>query len=242
MSKIWFFGDSYIADRRPFPPTTPSKSWTLDVVEAFPTYESENLAVPGASLDHLYTIYNENRDKFKKGDIVILTITSYNRLFLSSGEKVPNFLHVNFRMTDNGRVSVEEDDKYYGYFVSDLFNLRAQENIQNLVIDAFQYDAIEKGIKLIVLPIKDNVIDDKEYITIGKSSKEINLMSVTRKNYEKFFTGIERGWYNRPEVKEYDNTLANHLTPENNKVLANKVIHAIKTDAKTIDLTTDWIP
>ena len=43
-----------------------------------------------------------------------------------------------------------------------------------------------------------------------------------------------------PEVREYDNTLANHLDFENNEVLANKVIEAIKSNAKTIDLINGW--
>jgi hypothetical protein len=238
MNKIWFFGDSYIADRRPY---ISSKSWTLHVTEAFPKYESENLAFAGSSLDHMYTIYNENRDNFKKGDIVILTLTSHNRLFLSSGKTKPNFLHSSFRMLDNGRFDVQEDEKYYGYFASDFFNIRAQKSIKNLVVDAFQYDVIEKGIKLIILPIDDTVLKAREHVTIGMPSLKINLIAVTRKNYETLFSGLEKGWHNRPEVKAYDETLANHLTPENNKVLANKIIQALKTDAKTIDLTTDWI-
>ena len=237
MNKIWFFGDSYIADRRPY---ISSKSWTLHVTEDFPEYESENLALAGSSLDHMYTIYNENRNNFKKGDIVILTLTSHHRLFLSSGKTKPNFLHSSFRMTDSGRIPLEEDDKYYGYFASDLFNIRTQKSIKNLVVDAFQYDVIEKGIKLIILPIDETVLRNKEHLIVGKPSTEINLISVTRENYSKMFN-IEKGWHENPAVKEYDNTLANHLTPENNKVLANKVIQALKTDAKTIDLSTDWI-
>ena len=143
MNTIWFFGDSYIDPRDGGDidgdqiSSIDRKSWTHRVAQAFPTHESKNLAIKGASLDHMYTIYNKNRDRFERGDIVVLTLTAFRRLFLSCGELRPNFLHENFRLGDLGREDNKEGEIYYKYFESDLFNLRAHMSIQELVLNAF---------------------------------------------------------------------------------------------------------
>lgn len=237
MSKLWFFGDSYVA-KSPY-----AKSWTINVQEAFPEYDNENLATGGSSLDYLYHTYEQNRKKFKSGDIVIMSITVLSRLFLRerTREGHARFLLRDYLLSPGDRETVDENHEYYGHFVSDLFNPEAHTSMANLFLNSLQYDAMTKGIKIIVLPVTHTFpkldFEDKDAITIAKVTWEYYLTSVTSKSYRKKFN--VKKWQEHPEIIEYDQNLANHLSPKNNEILANKVIRNIKTN-EPIDLTTEW--
>ena len=253
MSKIWFFGDSFAA-------TVPrveghdEKSWTINVQEAFPEYDSENLAMVASSLDYLYCIYEQKRKEFIKGDIVIMSLTNIQRLLLRNLEE-----DLQLRFLQNGRITtplclqeenviefLPEDHPWYNYFADDLFNPEVHKANANLFLNSLQYDAITKGIKIIVLPIQDFPfldLDDKDSITIGKTTKYGNLSTVCLKQMRAKFKHIRwhwtSTWFEHEECREYDKTLASHLTPRNNEILANKVIRNIKTN-EPIDLATEW--
>lgn len=233
MSKIWFFGDSYIYNYKV------AKSWTINVQEEFIDYDSENIAVPGSSLDYLYYTYNKRRTEIKEGDIVILTLTTYHRLFLKHEKPVnPSFLFPDFIQTQGeGLEWINEGHEYYGHFVSDLFNLPVHEALKNVFLNSLQYDAITKGIKIIVLPVDKCGISEKDSITIANNTSH-SLMDVSGKQHQAKF-GISYEWFKHEKFREYDKTMANHLTPRNNEILANKVIRNIKTN-EPIDLTTEW--
>lgn len=247
MSKIWFFGDSFAANKPRFEGYY-GKSWTINVQEAFPEYDSENLALCASSLDYLYYTYEQKRKEFVGGDIVIMSLTTIERLFL---RELDEDLHLRF--LQNGRITsplapkekaVEyllEDHPWYNYFADDLFNPEAHKANANLFLNSLQYDAITKGIKIIVLPIALHLFldrEDKDSITIGKTTMSGNLGIVAVKQMQAKF-GISHGWFENEECREYDMSLANHLTPRNNLILANKVIRNIKTN-EPIDLTTEW--
>jgi hypothetical protein len=245
MSKIWFFGDSYVT--RIHESQSEIKSWTLSVHEAFPEHDSENLALSASSIDYLYFAYEQKRKHFSDQDIVIMSLTTIHRLFLRRHDETssPIFLQHN-RMHKRGPMEViDEDHPWYNYFLLDLFNPEAHKAKVNLFLNSLQYDAMRKGIKIIVLPINyfDYLdLDDKDSITIGKTTEKTSLMTVTEKQYDAKLNIKLRGndhWYNHQEGIEYDRTLANHLTPRNNEILANKVIRNIKTN-EPIDLTTEW--
>lgn len=232
MSKIWFFGDSYIATHKV------AKSWAINVKEEFIDYDSENLGLPGSSLDYLYYTYNKRRTEIKEGDIVILTLTTYHRLFLKHENPVPSFLFPEFIHTQGeGLEWINEGHEYYGHFVSDLFNLPVQEALKNVFLNSLKYDAITKGIKIIVLPVDKYEIREKDSITIANNIRH-SLMNVSEKQHQAKF-GISHEWFKHEECRTYDRNLANHLTPRNNLILANKVIRNIKTD-EPIDLATEW--
>jgi hypothetical protein len=245
MSKIWFFGDSFVAANNHF---LKAKSWTKTVQEAFPEYDSENLALIASSLDYLYYTYEQKRKKFKSGDIVIMSLTNIERLFLRQHKESA------YKFLQNGRITsplapkgkllerLPEDHPWYTYFADDLFNPEAHQANVNLFLNSLQYDAMTKGIKIIVLPIAHfHFIDreDKDSITIGKTTKSGNLTIVYGKEMQDKFNHIKSLFFQHEECRTYDNTLANHLTPRNNEILANKVIRNIKTD-EPIDLSTEW--
>jgi len=241
MNKIWFFGDSYVD------PRMRAKSWTINVQEAFPDYDSENLAMSASSLDFLYYTYEQKRKQFVKQDIVIMSLTTIQRLFLRRYDESsrPSFLQHNRIKTIGDMELIKEGHPWYNYFALDLFNPEVHTANPNLFLNSLQYDAITKGIKIIVLPIDhfDYLdLDDKDSIIIGKSTEETSLSKVTRKEIEaKFNINLHDNdhWANHQEAREYDSSLANHLTPMNNEILANKVIRNIKTN-EPIDLTTEW--
>ena len=138
-----------------------------------------------------------------------------------------------------------EDDPWCTYFADDLFNPEAHQAKLNLFLNSLQYDAMTKGIKIIALPITHfQFIDreDKESITIGGTLRGHTLVAVSEKQMETKFNRKYKTahyWWNKKEFQDYDTTLANHLTPRNNEILANKVIRNIKTN-EPIDLTTEW--
>ena len=245
MSKIWFFGDSFAANK-PHEGCY-GKSWTINVQEAFPEYDSENLALVASSLDYLYYTYEQKRKEFVGGDIVIMSLTNIERLFLRELEK-----DLPLRFLQTGRITspfagkalehLLEDHPWYNYFADDLFNPEAHKAKVNLFLNSLQYDAMTKGIKIIVLPIKHcQFIDteNKDYITLGKTNRDLDLCRVSRKQVEVKFNDSNSLWFENEEHHEYDKTLANHLTPRNNEILANNVIRNIKTD-EPIDLATEW--
>ena len=239
MSKLWFFGDSYIADLSHIIEDT---SWTHLVVKAFPDYESENLGKTCSSLDYLYYIYNNKRSEFKQGDVVILTLTALHRKFLNTEKRkiTPSFMNSGFILREGKSEVVEENHEYYGFFVSELFNDDAELAKLDLFLDALQYDVLSKGIKIVVLPIEKKALGTKEHLIMGTSSG-MWLKDVSRMEIEKRFgKNLRNGYYLHSPVKEYDNKLANHLSPENNKILAQKVINALNNNDKTIDLSSGW--
>lgn len=236
MSKIWFFGDSYAAIN-----SSSEKSWTINVVEAFPEHDTENHAYGGSSLDYLYYTYNKQRKAFQQGDIVIFTITNSTRLFLSGGVKRPHFMNVNWKSTENGREDHVRGDKYYDYFVSELFNIDSVAAMLDIFLDFLYHESMTKGIKIIGLPISGkqwnsrtlNTVPPVDYKTKSRGNLHIacgdkSLAEATAAQFP-----------NKDERKKLDKTYANHLTPRNNEILANKVIRHIKTN-ETIDLTTEW--
>jgi hypothetical protein len=245
MSKIWFFGDSFAANNH----FLKAKSWTKTVQEAFPEYDSENLALGASSLDYLYYTYEQKRKEFKSGDIVIMSLTNIERLFL---RKLYEDLY--FRFLQTGRITsplapkgkllehLPEDHPWYTYFADDLFNPEAHKANVNLFLNSLQYDAMTKGIKIIALPIAHFPFldeEDKDHITLGRTLRGHNLAAVSNKQMKTKFNHIKSLFFQHEECRTYDNTLANHLTPRNNEILANKVIRNIKTD-EPIDLSTEW--
>lgn len=253
-NKIWLLGDSYVAvSNDTWLEKNGAKSWTKMVTEKFPEYAHENLAFAGSSLDFLYLTYERSREDFKSGDIVIMSLTNIERILLRDERAdtlrflrpvgIVSFVNGKFVKKLEKESPLSVDHPSPEYFVSDLFNPETHKAKVNLFLNSLQYDAMTKGIKIIVLPIADFPFldtENKDHITLGKTSRDLNLCIVSRKQMEVKFN-IDHGpyFYVRPECQEYDMRLANHLTLRNNEILANKVIRNIKTD-EPIDLTTEW--
>ena len=240
MSKIWFFGDSYAEP--PNTKRTSAKSWTINVAEAFPEYDIENHANGGSSLDYLYYIYNKQRNEFQRGDIVIFTITTATRLFLSGDTDRPYFMHLNYRGTPEGRKNHVRGDKYYDYFVSEFFNIDSITAMLDIFLDFLYYESMAKGIKIIGLPISRGEWSIDAPINVPpidyKTKNKGNLHIATNDN--KGMVDVSVSQFGSFEAwQKADKILANHLTPRNNEILANKVIRNIKTN-EPIDLGTEW--
>jgi hypothetical protein len=250
MNKIWFLGDSYVANATGpwLKKTNEAKSWTKILTEAFPEYTNENIALGASSLDFLYYTYEQRRKKFKSGDIVIMSLTNIERLFLRQHKESA------YRFLQNGRITTPfeskgkpveyllEDHPWYTYFADDLYNPKTHQAKLNLFLNCLQYDAMTKGIKIIALPMAHFPFldtEDKDHITIGKTKKDMDLFAVSNKQLETKFNHIKVLFWQHEECRTYDKTLSNHLTPRNNEILANKVIRNIKTN-EPIDLTTEW--
>ena len=251
MNKIWFLGDSYVANTgaRWLENTHGAKSWTKILTEAFPEYTNENIAIAGSSLDFLYYTYEQRRKEFKSGDIVIMSLTNIERIFLRQDkESVYTFLRIpGITVYEDGKFlknsDVTEDHPWYTYFADDLFNPKTHQAKLNLFLNSLQYDAMTKGIKIIALPIGNFPFidkEDKDHITLGKTKKDMDLVAVSKKQMEtKFNEKCQNNYFKIPKFYDYDMTLANHLTPRNTEILANKVIRNLKTN-EPIDLTTEW--
>lgn len=256
MNKIWFFGDSYVANHSPLwlKEKHGAKSWTQMLTEAFPEYTNENIAIAGSSLDFLYYTYEQRRKEFKSGDIVIMSLTNIERLFLRQYKK-SSYTFLRFpgitvyedgeflKATVNYPAQMTEDHPWYTYFADDLFNPETHKATLNLFLNSLQYDAMTKGIKIIALPITHFPFldtEDKDHITLGKTKKGMDLCAVSKTQMEtKFNEKCQNNYFANPKFYAYDTTLANHLTLRNNEILANKVIRNIKTN-EPIDLGTEW--
>ena len=246
MTKIWIFGDSYAADE-----IKESKSWTKYVWDEFPEYDWENLAVPSSSLDYLYYIYEQKRTNFNTGDIVIITLTTLERIFLRyrTKSKRPRFMTVNqITPARNDDKPNPDELKPQEFFLGDTFNIEAHGAMMNVFLNALQYDVLTKNLKVIVIPIGcDRFLNrkNKENISIAitgyePGSIDAGLTGVTKRQMESAFDLKGKFWFEVEECQEQDFKNANHLSPENNKILANKVIRNIHTN-EAIDLTTEWV-
>ena len=107
------FGDSYAADYEI------AKSWTRSVAEEFPEYTFQNLAVAASSLDYLYFTYEKWRAHLKANDIVIMSLTAMERLFLRdptiSGR--PRFMTTHqITPAKNDRTPAPDDHKLQEFF------------------------------------------------------------------------------------------------------------------------------
>ncbi len=245
MPKIMIFGDSYAADY------DNAKSWTLWVAEEFPKYKFINFAVPASSLDYLYYTYENQRAHLEANDIVLMSLTAMERIFLRDPTiyNQPRFMTAHqITPAKNGKPQTGAEFKPQEFFLGDMYNPDAHSATMNVFLNALQYDAITKNVTIIVLPIGgDDYINrkDKEHIEIAtcgenQGSSNAGLSGVTKRQMEAMFDLKGRYWYEIKECWDQDSKHANHLTPRNNKILGNKVIRNIRTK-EPIDLRTEWV-
>ena len=161
------FGDSYAADY------DNAKSWTRWVAEEFPKYNLLNFAVPASSLDYLYYTYENQRAHLEANDIVLMSLTAMERIFLRDPTiyNQPRFMTAHqITPAKNGRTP--DFDKQYTqeFFLGDMYNPDAHSATMNVFLNALQYDAITKNVTIIEIPIGgDDYVNrkEKEHIEIS---------------------------------------------------------------------------
>jgi hypothetical protein len=225
--RIWVFGDSFAACSIVGPHW--SKFLAANYKVPKNTLNETNLGVPGSSLDFLYHEWNRTRHLITQDDLVVVCTTQYMRQWFS----YPSTAHFSYKGVIDQHLYVDYYEKVYK---EDLSAIRFQN-----FLDALAYWRSRKGIyNIVVLPCfswknrKTNItIAPDSGLIVGQGDlntiSENEVINIHSEQQGFFLT------YHEPKQK------FSHLTEENHKILADRIIHAIDNNEKTIDLTQGFV-
>jgi len=221
--RVAIFGDSFSGSNGP-------TSWTTLLKQSFE--QVENFSEAGSSLFHGFQHFIKN---YKNFDTVIFTITAPGRLYTdipSADLCICNLFVVEHLLSQNNITAnryyneIKAAEQYYVY-------------LQNKEFDSFVHDSIiekivrlttESNIKLILLPCMREGLGSVP--SLFKFSTQDFHLSLINELEREFFKIPHKGMH-----FERKDRLQNHISDENNTILADIVKEIINGKEIKIDLT-----
>lgn len=259
LRNLWVYGDSFAV-----PPVTmgctpeekqflETNNWWSIVAKHFhavesPDIERRNFALEATGLDYTYRKVEETNTHWQKDDIVIVVLTSSNRAWLYEDKPTLSNMHIIEMMLKHGSVKDEftaKEKEHMAYYFTHFHHKKQKEVIQRMFLKTLSLLKSQRGLKALVVleafkmtdrgPLLDNLISS---VRNSPSLWEISTKELLEPDPKKrFFLNT------RPDSR------TNHLTWENHKILADKIIHAIDNNllGEFIDLregflSKHWIP
>jgi len=221
--KIGIFGDSFSGSNGP-------TSWTTLLKNSFDVVE--NYSEAGSSLFHGYKHFLNNYRKF---DTIIFTITAPGRLYTNI--PTPDLCICNLFVVEHllGLDDIKQSTHYDVIKAAEQYYMY----LQNIEFDLFVHNAIlEKiakltqthNIKLIMLPCMRE----------AKESMPELFPFCTYKFHLSLINDLERDFYKLPHTAmhfERKDRLQNHISDENNILLADIIKKIIKDENIKMDLS-----
>jgi len=218
---LWVFGDSFSipSEYKHESLWNYEENWLDHISKDLKIDNVFNYAQFGCSNDYIFKHLIQQSVNFNNGDYVIIQLTSGSSKWFFEDE--PALSNLNKL---NPLAFTKEQYTAVKYYINDLQN----ENLDDIQYTAYVYAVLylmsaRSSVNFIVLPgfadfpgVRGNLYDDV-------CEKEFEDMSVRDAFYKK--TGFD------PRL--------NHMTHENHKVLADKIINKVKNN-QIIDLTTDF--
>jgi hypothetical protein len=214
--KVGIFGDSFSGSNG-------ATSWTTLLKQSFD--QVENFSEGGSSLFHGYKHFLND---YKKFDTIVFTLTAPGRLYTDippSDLCICNLFVVEHLLgLDDIKQSIHYDaikaaEHYYMYLQNEEFDLFVHNSIIEKIIKLTK----EHNIKLILLPC---MLESKRSMpeVFSFCAEEFNLSQVNN---------LERDFYKLPHTAmhfERKGRLQNHISDENNIVLADIVTRIINNE------------
>jgi hypothetical protein len=231
MSKLWAFGDSALWERNFLTDEYAHETWINTVADEL-NLELQNHALGGTSIEWVFYTYHRALQNIKKGDVVILALTSINRRWVVSRDPAftqPALLEdlpfskqiINFKGYTN------EELLAFDYLLNNVNPILMQSQLE-LFIDAVAAHQKEKGFT--VIPVPSTTITEK--------------CNINRPNFinchGNFYNVAKREVTPETHPRVIPDPRINHIIGPNHVIMANKFVNAIRNGG-TIDLNTGFV-
>lgn len=231
MSKLWAFGDSALWERNFLTDEYAHETW-INIVADELNLELENHALGGTSIEWVFYTYHRALENIKKGDVVILALTSINRRWVVSRDPAftqPALLEdLPFsKQVVEFKGYTQEEMTAFDYLLNNV-NAELMQIQLELFIDAVAAHQKEKEFTVITMP--STTITEKCDIS---RPTFINC-------YGNFYAIAKREVTPETHPRVIPDPRVNHIVGANHLILAKKYIEAIRYGG-TIDLNNGFV-
>ena len=227
---LYVYGDSFSASTETINAlenvkhlTPLEKNWIDLVQEGLGQKEKVALGVHGANNEIIYAYLLQHKDQYKDGDVIIVQPTNaFRKWFFADRPSWTNYWQTNFK-NEIGKIFTKEEvdavEKYKKY----LYNQKAYEVNYDMFLRALAHFAQNnQHLRILILP-GFHELGGVTGVLQDISGGEFIDDKVLDKYYN--YHGID--------------PRRNHMTNENHKILADKIINFFKT-GEIVDLTKDF--
>lgn len=231
MSKLWAFGDSALWERNFLTGDYAHETW-INILADELNLELQNHALGGTSIEWVFYTYHRALENIKKGDVVILALTSINRRWVVSRD--PAFTQP--ALLEDLPFSKQVVD-FKGYTQGEI---RAFDYLLNNVNAELMQIQLELFIDAVAAHQKE-----KEFVVITMPSTTITeKCDISRPNfincYGNFYNIAKREVTPETHPRVIPDPRVNHLVGANHLILAKKYMEAIRHGG-TIDLNNGFV-
>lgn len=225
---LWLFGDSYISKRDDF------LLGRQDILSYWEIIAKEtecdiikNTARGGTSIEWVFYQYNKAMENIKKNDIVIMVITNLKRRWLFKA--YPHITNPYLAKFSNFKKEKMEE-ALIDIFLDPFHEITAQK--LDLFLKLLAYHQKEIGFEVILLDAFENTVTSSHNGNFLKSNR--CLKDISHKEH-----CISKSTENQKFFTENKDVRVNHLSQNNHKILADKILNSIET-RDIIDLETGF--
>jgi hypothetical protein len=231
MSKLWAFGDSALWERNFLTGDYAHETW-INILAGELNLELQNHALGGTSIEWVFYTYHRALENIKKGDVVILALTSINRRWVVSRD--PAFTQP--ALLEDLPFSKQVVD-FKGYTQEEI---RAFDYLLNNVNAELMQIQLELFIDAVAAHQKE-----KEFVVITMPSTTITeKCDISRPNfincYGNFYNIAKREVTPETPPRVIPDPRVNHIVGANHLILAKKYMEAIRHGG-TIDLNNGFV-
>lgn len=231
MSKLWAFGDSALWERNFLTGDYAHETW-INILADELNLELQNHALGGTSIEWVFYTYHRALENIKKGDVVILALTSINRRWVVSRD--PAFTQP--ALLEDLPFSKQVVD-FKGYTQEEI---RAFDYLLNNVNAELMQIQLELFIDAVAAHQKE-----KEFVVITMPSTTITeKCDISRPNfincYGNFYNIAKREVTPETHPRVIPDPRVNHIVGANHLILAKKYMEAIRHGG-TIDLNNGFV-
>lgn len=225
---LWLFGDSYLSENREF------MLGRQDIISYWQTIAKEtecndikNTARGGTSIEWVFYQYNEAMKNIKKNDIIIIGITNLKRRWLFKAyPHITNIELAKFTKFKEGGM----EEALTHIYLDPFHEITAQK--LDLFLKLLTYHQKEIGFEVILLDAFSNNVTCGYNETFLKSKG--TLHNISQQEHSR-----SRAKYNQNFFLNNQDVRLNHLSQNNHKILADKILNSIET-RDIIDLETGF--
>jgi hypothetical protein len=230
--RIGIYGDSFASDTFPYQ-SRDYPNW-IDILRDTSKYKIKNHADAGTNFHYSYRHFLENYQQFDKN---IVFVTDWGRIMMKSlrDSQTHRYVCSNDYLTIKNKKIKDAVEQFYTYIFDDNFYY----DIHYSMIDSIRY--LDPNV--ILVPCFPN--------SILKDTKQYSLFDLSLEDFEHYGIKEERAFriLRREETKiingrsrELKDARRCHLTVENNKMLANKILYMIENNETIFNLSaTDYV-
>ena len=231
MSKLWAFGDSALWERNFLTGDYAHETW-INILADELNLKLQNHALGGTSIEWVFYTYHRALENIKKGDVVILALTSINRRWVVSRDPAftqPALLEdLPFsKQVVDFKGYTQEEMTAFDYLLNNV-NAELMQIQLELFIDAVAAHQKEKEFVVITMP--STTITEKCDIS------RPHLINC----YGNFYNIAKREVTPETHPRVIPDPRVNHIVGANHLILAKKYMEAIRHGG-TIDLNNGFV-